>query len=484
VSECVSSIGFEVSPGPGGDWAWHAEAELAVLVAESVARTVSEWTWTDTGANAREGTLAYGAAAALLQAADLLPPTANVRLDLAGCIQDDGSIEKFSGLAAAFAPGPGPPAPGPPAELAKLGCGHYEAALFERGGRRMLGMIPWTSLSWGRDYCATSQAEYALNGVAGAGEECCGLLALAKPWKHELHIFRDNRTVWSGPLVQKRIAADTASLVARDLTAWWDRRRIHHTHDFSGNPSSDNPYGGEFVDLAIMFQAYSDDGMSVDNTPGLCVTLTPTGVLAERNVLARSHIMVGDILRELTRAGINWTVVNRTVYAAVPPLMLPTLTDDSFVQPPTVVTDGLQQENDAGVRGAGTAANGDALWAAAVDAPSVVEFGRLEKATTEAGLENIIDVRAAAAERLAVLKEPVSSIEEGTLDPETGVLIADLVPGALVPVRLIRTCDPVLDTYRLTGLRVQVAASETGATEDVGVTFQPVGPLSDDEAGL
>lgn len=367
----------------------------------------------------------------------------------------------------------------------RLGCGVYEAAIYERGGQRIVGYVPWSSLDWERLLDDTSSASLSLTGVSGYGPECCDVFGVAMPWEHELHVFRDTRRCWSGPIVRMEVDSDTVELEARDLSAWWDKRRIHRNHNFSGHPYSD-PVGGEFVDLSTMFEIYALDAMAPDNSPGLCVDVTPTGTLAERNVLASQHVRAGQILRELARAGIDWTLVDRLVVAgglvlSVDPL--PTLTDDHFREPPRIIIDGLKQENDAGVRGAGVGKRGDTLWASSRDGDSIGRCGLLEGDTTESGLEDIQLVRLAAQSRRDALKDAVATIEQGVLDDGIGVRIEDLIPGALAPVRLNRTCKLVSGTYRLARVSVSAVASSEGGSESVTIVLQPEGTLLSQASG-
>jgi len=340
--------------------------------------------------------------------------------------------------------------------VATLGCGEYEAFVTTRGGLRIIGgALPWTALSWGRALDDTSEA--TLDGVSGA--DCCDVLAVARPWRHELAVYRDGVRVWSGPLIRVNAPVEAAKLTARDLTAWWDRRFVHDDHSFAA------------TDLATVFRQISEDAMEPDNTPGLYVETTPSGVLADLDVLGAQHKRAGPLLRDLANIGIDWTVVDRRILAGglvVPTTSIGPFLIEHFVQTPTVTIDGAAQANVWHVVSGG-GSQGDSVHGHAQDQNAINADGYLEDVATVSTIQEAALAEEAAASRLALTTEPLL-VERVVLSPDAPFAIDDLVPGTVCQLCL-ETCIPVDDYFRLKS----VAVTAGGKEEAVALTFEPLG---------
>src|SRR5690606_19038527 len=66
-------------------------------------------------------------------------------------------------------------------------------------------------------------------------DDCCNQLSEINPWQHEIHIFRNGELVWCGPIVDMSFdnAQGLATIEAKDLFAWMDRRFIRCTIDMT-----------------------------------------------------------------------------------------------------------------------------------------------------------------------------------------------------------------------------------------------------------
>jgi hypothetical protein len=347
----------------------------------------------------------------------------------------------------------------------RLGCGTYSVWLTTKAEiDRRIFEVPWRSIEWARVLDETSQASV----TAGAG--CCGELfeQEIRPWSHQMAILRaaDDGTpfrVWSGPVVGMR-AAGELTLRARDLSAWFDRRFLHDPHFFIA------------ADVATIFEAFWDDALAPDPVPQFALSVSPTTVTADREILPEQHRVSAEEMRELGRTGIDWTVVDRTMIAGpeeidVPPIA--TLTDEHFAEVPEVEVDGLQQANRIVVTGAGGGAEGDEIVGDAVATPGAE--GLLEGVANEPAILDDTSALAAADSRLERQRVPQVIVTGGRLVPEAPVEIDALVPGAQVRVGLSGTCVPVRQTVRLSALRVTAAAGDDGVTEQVSLELQPLG---------
>jgi hypothetical protein len=344
-----------------------------------------------------------------------------------------------------------------------LGCGDYEAIIQPRGGGgRIIAVLPWNSLEWGRRLDDTSQATVTVD------TDCCALLADVYPWRHELSIIRDGDEVWVGPVINPSapVVGDHQQLqvVARDLSAWWDHRRIHDDHSYAN------------VDLSVIFQDFVEDAMSVDNSPGVVVSTTPCGVeVVTLEILGTQHQMAGSQLRDLANTGIDWTAVVRQVLAGgavVPTASIGVFLDEHFAVPVVPGRDGTAQANDWLVRGAGGGTAGDNIYGEASDAAAAVLDGVLESVDTVTTIQDNGSAQAAAQTRVA-LTSAVLTAENGVLDPSAPFPISKLVPGALCSMVLVAACIPAVGSFRLSGLDVSARGSD--GSESVVPIFQPEG---------
>ncbi len=345
-----------------------------------------------------------------------------------------------------------------------LGCGEYEAKIVGRGGIGVVAALEgWTTLQWERKLSDTSQAQVSV----AYERKCAGLIANARPWQHELAIYRNGDPVWIGPLLQPKWAAEAADFVARDLSAWFDKRRIHEDHDHSTDPG---------IDQGLLFAELVEDGISTDNSMGVSITAHASGTVATQKHLGAQHLILGEVLRQLAQVGADWTFSVRELViggTAVPVATLGPFTDDHFIAPPQVAMDGTQQTNSPGVRGAGGGDQGDTVYGQADDPGVQIRDGLLETVETQSTLLDNTSAAAAASSSLEA-RRTVPTVSQAILSPDAPIQIDQLVPGALVQLMLDETGIPIHDIYRLSA--VNVSAGSQGF-ETVQLTFQPRGDL-------
>lgn len=347
--------------------------------------------------------------------------------------------------------------------MASLGCGSYEAFVIPRGGAggQLVGTVEWSTLTWERVLDDTSQATTALD---LANPACCDLMAIARPWQHELAVYRDGAPIWTGPLYVTTEPVEKNQLTARDLTVWWDRRRIHVDHVFRE------------VDIATIFQAIADDAMAPDPSPGLFVSATPCGILSTQTYLAAQHLLAGPTIRDLSNIGIDWTAVNREVLVGgttVPADPIGTLVDEHFQTPPQPTIDGSTQRNSIIVRGSGGGAAGDTVFGGPAEAAAaILRDGLLEDVVTVSTIQDNATAAAAAATRVE-LQNDVVLVDGCVLAANAPVTVDQLIAGAVVTLKLSDTCIPVDGDYRIQ--KVSGTISSTDGIEQITLSLQPVG---------
>src|SRR5665213_2817104 len=142
-----------------------------------------------------------------------------------------------------------------------LGCGIARAEIWTKGGtQRVLDLPNITATEWTRVRSDTSDGSVTLDGSAIAIDPaCCAVLGSIRPWKHELHIYRDNERQWLGPITE--IDANTMTIKARDITAWLDRRFIHEQHQYGGTQANQGSR-----DSVVIFQDIVTDGYAPDTS--------------------------------------------------------------------------------------------------------------------------------------------------------------------------------------------------------------------------
>jgi hypothetical protein len=350
--------------------------------------------------------------------------------------------------------------------MPSLGCKDYRTLILPRATlSRTVLEVPWSSVKWGRVLDDTS------SGSVTAGGGCCTdvLRDSIRPWSHTLAIIRvgDGR-VWSGPLVGIRDTDEGIAFDARDLSAWLDHRRVHDLHAHT------------LEELTSIYESLWDDAMAPDPIEDYTLSVTPGTVTGDREVLPEQNRIAGDELRELGRTGVDWTVVDRVHYVAADEIeadLLGLFIGEHFLSPPEVEIDGTVQANDWVVAGAGGGAEGDEVVGVASSTPG--PEGLLESVASESGILDVTSADAAAATRLARSEVAPVFVRQGTLAATAPVGIGQLIPGARARLSLSGRCLRVDATQRLLGVQVDVNRAGGAVTEQVTLSFEPLGTVAD-----
>lgn len=196
-----------------------------------------------------------------------------------------------------------------------LGCpGEYLVVAHWRGGERQFGLITGvTNLAWSRRLDKTSTCTLEVT-KAEADPACVnGVLDKLAEWVHEISLYRDGKLVWQGPVTSILERRTRVSIIARDVTAWMDRR-INLTQ-LPKTTADAATIARTYVQRA--FATYTEPGTTTkwDCDPNVLAYLTVTTGAPRAKVdriLARSSYY-GPLLRALTTQGMDFTCVGRRI---------------------------------------------------------------------------------------------------------------------------------------------------------------------------
>jgi len=349
----------------------------------------------------------------------------------------------------------------PSVSEAVLDCHDWRVLIAPRGGSSILVELPWREISWSRRLQEVSEAQITFP-WADCGPAVLQQVADVRRWVHELQIWRDSiggdMVEWVGPYAgRSRPNRDDVTFRARD---WWsllERRRLHSTLTAVG------------VDLATVYAAVANDALAVDNSAGVELAIRATTIIGDRSFSEGEKLRAADLLRELGRNGVDWTMVGRTLLAGgieLPVDALTLLIDEHVLQGNGDET-GENDTNDVTIVGKLVDDVQTYGYASVID-----ERGVLETVVAASDIEDTLAATAFANATLA-LAQTGADTWKFQLDPRTQVGLASLVPGARWPVNLPSL--GLITTLRLAQVDVTITKDDGGVSETIECTLQSLG---------
>lgn len=323
------------------------------------------------------------------------------------------------------------------------GCGTHEAVIVDRDGGTVTPASILTDVEWNRTLDDTSTARVTVN----PDGDCCERLGTIRSWRHKLLIFRDGDPVWEGPITNIRWRLGSIDVFAADVTAWLDRRVIHHTQEFKN------------TDMVEIAQWLIEDALFPDDPGHSVEVIGPAKVYGDRSYTV-NHGQAGDHLRDLAETGLDFTAVGSTI------VLLPEdhravvgrLSDEDMPEGLIVAEDGaalatrwvVTGDEDSGIVGE---AGGQHEY-----------YGLLERSFESTSITTVASANAAAAAKLrSSLPVPVFiDTQAVTISPQAAVDINKLVPGWCLDITSADTCRVVSQRLKIVGLKV----TETGGSGD------------------
>lgn len=331
-----------------------------------------------------------------------------------------------------------------------------------RGGGAFIVELPWSSVAFSRRLDDMSDGSVSVAAEGLASDDCCAALNDLKAWQHELVIWRDDLSQWLGPVTDPVYESEGVSIPARDLFEWFERRLLPYDRTF------DN------LELSTIFNQYVTDALAHDTSPNITVAATPTGITGDRKILASERRRAADELRELSRTGLDFTFVGRTLHVGgveIPASALAILTSET-VNAPKLTERGSITASEVTVLGATVGTAQIIGTAGGVGA----DTGLVQLVFTEESIRDNASAQSAAQTRLDLLGTPPKYLE-CSLVPESPISLADLIPGARVDVAMNVGCKEVIGAFRLLGVDCSWTADDSGISQDIKVTLEPTGTV-------
>lgn len=345
-------------------------------------------------------------------------------------------------------------------KLVTLGCGSYQCFVTRRGGSPVVLEVAFSQIQIQKVIDNAGTCTVSLPEVSGSsGAACCEVVEKTEPWRDELVVYRDRDIAFVGPVVT--VDGDGGTLIARDLFHWMEKRFIEEDLHYWG-------------DVAYTFREVFLKAMEKDTSPNIeDIIVHPTGVDSIRDYKGQDVLRAADLLRELARTAVDFTMVERTLYVggkevfapeSVPgtPLLLP----DQAVLKAGVVKDGDAFATDVAVfAGSGEGGRGGKSRSVPLVGRATRQtdvYGLVQAVATELLISDLESANQNALSRLESM-QPAPLRVHVVFSPDAPFEFKDIIPGRRVDSRLSATsCIDVIDTVRLAN--VNIGASAEGET--------------------
>lgn len=347
-----------------------------------------------------------------------------------------------------------------------LGCGDHHVYLSRTGGQIIHPELAIDGGSYGRKLDDMSSARVSIN-IADNDPVCNRILSTLEPFEYELIIYRDHEIAWVGPILEPTYKRNSVEIQARDLFMWWERRTLPDDLFLVS------------MDLSDIASTIMTAALAPDPSPNIAFTVSPTNITGSRTILAVHSRRAADELRELSRTGLDFTTIARTIHfggrvIATKPLGM--LTQDFFDVEDGVKLQGLNKATKVTVLGATPSGLTTPVRG---QAGGMGLGGLVERVFQEPGILDPESAQAAAETRVQMLKTAPTDMT-GRLTAEAPFAFSDLIPGALTDVRLNLGGRDFIGNMRLHDVDVDFRSSAQGVEETVKLKLIPVGSGEDE----
>ena len=345
-----------------------------------------------------------------------------------------------------------------------LDCGVWRVFVATRGGGQLLAELDYETLTLSHKLNDVSVCSVTV--LAAKNEDCMPVLGDLEPFQHEIVAFRNYRPgdapSWAGPVTVPSWDPLNLNIGARDLFTWVERRTLPFTRIFT------------MTDLADIFGGYLADALVQDASPNITAFfLGEIGITGARTVTAASNTIAGDALRELSRSGVDFTCIGRTLRyggkaakTASTILYEPAVHQDPGGSTPKLTKQGLNMATRVVVKAAQDAALNQIV--STVGFPDDAH-GLISQVVSEPLILDRLSATHAAADRLAFLN-PAPLYLTCQLTPQAPIRFDELIPGIRIDTAFPLGLTTAQGTFRLQA--VDVTSGPAG--EVVGLTLVPL----------
>lgn len=320
------------------------------------------------------------------------------------------------------------------------------------------------SLTQNKTLNGVGRASVSIPNVETAGMSCCEILADTEPYRDELILYRGKELAFAGPVTPRpTVGLDGGKINAPDLFHWMDVRFLEEDLHSDG-------------DVAGIFRAVFEQAYEKDDSPNISISTRDTGIDAVRDFRGVEFRRAADVLRELARTGVDFTMDGRRLLAGGTEVFLSTdtlvLHDDGCISV-EVQPEGDTFATDVAVFGNTAEAGGTPISGRATRSTSV--YGLVQRSFTELTIKDRISADANALARLEAM-QPAPLRLKVELSENAAFGFGDLIPGRRIDVRLKRAagCIEVNQVMRLQSVDVSVQTADN-TQEKVSIQLVPLG---------
>jgi len=121
----------------------------------------------------------------------------------------------------------------------------------------------------------------------------------ARPWSHEVRIFRDNTVAFEGPIVRVRDRPTEIEILAYDMVGWVNRREVREAYTHTGD--------------AVTIAANLLDTYFPPSDPWLMYQVLNTAVGSLDVEYDRAQYVIGQKWADLVKSGLNYSTLGRHI---------------------------------------------------------------------------------------------------------------------------------------------------------------------------
>jgi hypothetical protein len=261
-------------------------------------------------------------------------------------------------------------------------------------------------ITWGRESNEVSRCQLSV--VNSAAEQ---LIENIRPWYHWVSVWDGADQVWRGPVQRIEINQAQTSIACKDASTYMWRTRVPITRTWTDLDPSE--IAAALWTLMMDLHQIRAVPLVLPDVDGESFTVA---------AVADSR-MLNQLMDDLTKIGLRWTVVAGTPVLGPPPQdPVTTLGECDFLAALQIIRDGTGTYNDVRVRGKNFAQT------------AIIELAGLHLQTLISiddmfGVSNIQKATLQYAQEVGMIRDLLVVPASASLHPDAPVGLSDLVPG-------------------------------------------------------